>query len=202
MVHVQQGTATRYSKHQSNTILPVDTELVMLKRKHLLIFVQSTSAWRAVIDDDVRKLTVRCVQAWPWSPDTLAIATWVAADSGEADAISTLTFTARGALGNQHLQPTLGLSVSQQLPSGFGTPFTAGSAIPTVRSEPVGMWAQRDTVVQAIPRFGQNAEASVGTLDGLRMPASVPQMPGSFDGMEHFEGTLPLDGLESIVPSF
>lgn len=155
---------------------------------------------------DIRQLTWGCVQAWPWSPDTLAIATWVAADSGEADAISMLTSTARGVLGTQHLQPiltpTLGLSVSQQLPSGFGIPFTAGSAIPTVRSEPVGMWAQRDAVVQAAPMFGQNAGATAGTLDGLRMPAPVPQMPGSFDGMEDFEGALPLDGLETIVPSF
>lgn len=44
----------------------------------------------------------RCVvQAWPWSPDTLAICSWVAVEEGDSGAIDLLKMGPPG----QHLMP-------------------------------------------------------------------------------------------------
>jgi hypothetical protein len=40
-------------------------------------------------------LTSLSLQAWPWSPDTLAMSTWIAAEENEPDALAMLAGAAR-----------------------------------------------------------------------------------------------------------
>ena len=140
------------------------------------------------------------LQAWPWSPDTLAMATWVAAESGEPDALTTLTQASRGLLAPQ-LAGGLPASLTdgrQPSQEGFAA-FSSGQGVPSVKAEPASAWPQSTGPSNPLP-FPTGS-------DGLTMAGqpSVPEL-AAFDlgaGMEDFDAALPLEALDSpAAPSF
>ena len=122
------------------------------------------------------------------------MATWVAAEAGEHDALATLTQASRGLLVTQALQPAGHMAANgplvaaqpQQPPFGGA----AGSAVTIVKSEPLTIWQPG----QSLPsQFG-------GSVDGMDMNPSgaSPELP-SFDlgtGLDDFDPGMPIGSLE------
>lgn len=70
-------------------LLSMVSHSIYLCHEDLLLFV----CWVCVFFPVVctRTAPFHLVQAWPWAPDTLAVATWVAAEDDEADALAMLS---------------------------------------------------------------------------------------------------------------
>ncbi len=125
------------------------------------------------------------------------MATWVAAEAGEHDALATLTQASRGLLVTQALQPAAhmaangplaaGLPPGQAQQSGFGG--AAAGAVTIVKSEPLTIWQPG----QSLPKFA-------GSVEGMDMnpPGASPELP-SFDlgtGLDDFDPGMPIGALE------
>lgn len=139
------------------------------------------------------------------------MATWVAAEAGEHDALATLTQASRGLLVSQPLQPAGQLPGSNgplggpQLGSGPGSPLGqqhqqpgfgggsgGGGGIAVVKSEPLAIW-----------RPGENLPQFPGSSDGMDMnpQGASPELPSfdlgtSLDALGDFDPNMPIGSLE------
>ena len=140
----------------------------------------------------------------------MAMATWVAAEAGEHDALATLTQASRGLLVTQALQPAaggmagppapvLGSAVVPALPQqqpnfGGGGVAGVGADMMIVKSEPLPIW-----------RPGESLSQFVGSSDGM----DIHQGPGisggelpsfdlgtSLDALGDFDPAMPIGSLE------
>ena len=158
------------------------------------------------------RLTMDCsavtLQAWPWSPDTLAMATWVAAEAGEHDALATLTQASRGLLVTQALQPAAGGmarppasvlgspagpgALPQQQQSGFTDAGGAGMMI--VKSEPMPIWQPGEGLAQfAGSSDGMDMQPGPG-VGGGELPSF--DLGTSLDALGEFDPAMPIGSLD------
>ena len=137
------------------------------------------------------------------------MATWVAAEAGEHDALATLTQASRGLLVSQALQPAgqmagngpLGPGLAsgpgspQHQQPGFGAGAGAGaggSSITIVKSEPMAIWRPGES----LPQFSGGADS----MD-MNPPGASPDLPSfdlgtSLDGLGEFDPVMPIGSLE------
>lgn len=102
----------------------------------------------------------RCiVQGWPYTPDTLAICSWVAAEDGDAGALAVLTAPTRSA-------PTAGANWAGTSQNGFA----AGD---------LGSRGRRGSGPLTANASGQNGEGHLTSL--AQLPMSVPSNDTTFD---------------------
>ena len=138
------------------------------------------------------------------------MATWVAAEAGEHDALATLTQASRGLLVTQALQPAAGgggmagppasvlgspaASVMPQHQPGFGDSGGGADGMMIVKSEPMPIWQPG----QGLPQFA-------GSSDGMDMQTGPGvgggELPSfdlgtSLDALGDFDPAMPIGSLE------
>jgi hypothetical protein len=137
------------------------------------------------------------------------MATWVAAEAGEHDALATLTQASRGLLVTQALQPAAGggmggppasmlssaaVSALPQQQPGFGDSGGGASGMMIVKSEPMPIWQPGQGLQQfASSSDGMDMQPGPG-VGGGELPSF--DLGTSLDALGDFDPAMPIGSLE------